>query len=511
MTGAGKYLPLFFVGLSALCRPSESRAQLTSHGFSAEDMAQSTEDARSYHSYPTYSQYLDIMNAFAKEYPQLCRLDTFGITPGGRLLLALNINTEGTVPDKTTKAGEPGCRARFLYTSTMHGDELVGYVLLLRLADTLLSGYRQDPEITSILDDLDIWINPLANPDGAYMAGDPESLEHARRYNSAGVDLNRDFPDPGAAEPDQSAHRAPETRDMMKFLHEHRFNLSANLHGGEEVVNYPWDHCYPRHADDAWFYFVSREYADEARAVDPSYMAGFSDGVTNGAEWYIVRGGRQDYLTYYLQGREITLELSLEKFPPANELNRFWNINYRPLINYMAQARYGVRGRVYSAGDGQALEARIYIPGHDRDSSAVFSNSKGIFHRYLSEGSYPLVASAPGYYNDTLLVHVVDHQRTEIDFELKARKVKAKSREQAPALSLYPNPAGAQLIVEGSGLPPGDALLLIISREGRILRQEHLTGPKQSISLSINDLPPGLFCLQLRYSNGVLHRKFIRR
>jgi len=50
-----------------------------------------------------------------------------------------------------------------MYTSSMHGDELTGYVLMLRLIDSLLSTYGTNPRVTNLVNNFEIWINPLAN------------------------------------------------------------------------------------------------------------------------------------------------------------------------------------------------------------------------------------------------------------------------------------------------------------------------------------------------------------
>ena len=91
------------------------------------DMALDLTEALTFQKYPTYDQYVEMMQHFAIQHPDICRLDTFGTSVEGRLLLALKIsdNVEQDEPE-----------AQFLYTSTIHGDELVGIVLMLRLADT---------------------------------------------------------------------------------------------------------------------------------------------------------------------------------------------------------------------------------------------------------------------------------------------------------------------------------------------------------------------------------------
>ena len=49
-------------------------------------------------------------------------------------------------------------------------------------------------------------------------------------------------------------------------------------------------------------------------------MNDLDNGVTRGAVWYIIYGGRQDYVTYGLQGREVTIELDDQSVTPAAQL-----------------------------------------------------------------------------------------------------------------------------------------------------------------------------------------------
>jgi predicted deacylase len=469
-------------------------------GFDDSDMALDLDEALNFQKYPTYNQYLSLMQGFAADHPEICRLDTFGVTVQGRHLLALKISDH--VEDDEEEAA-------FLYTSSMHGNEIVGYVLLLRLADTLLNGYGSDGEITTLVDNLQIWINPLANPDGSFSNDNNLSLEHAQRMNREGIDmnregidLNRDFPNPGAGEVDDTTGRALESRFMMEFLKEHRFTLSANIHSGTEVVNYPWDHTFDLHADDDWYRFISHEYADEAMAVDPDYMFGWPDGgITNGAEWYIANGTRQDYVNYYLGGREVTLELSMEYLLDSDELEQHWNINQRSLINYMSQCLYGIRGKVTDLESSNPLEARIEIIDHDSSYSVVYSSENhGDYYRLIKEGFYDLVVSAPGYYNDTLLdVAVTDYQSTFLDIQLQSYGVSVPQQE-APVFRIYPNPAVNSFVVEPVMLPYGELELLVHSMDGRMIYQNTVSYHGGGIEFSTQEMESGIYLV--RCSSG---------
>ena len=81
-----------------------------------------------------------------------------------------------------------------MYNATIHGDELTGYGLMLKLIDHLITNYNKDPQITNLINNTEIWINPLANPDGTYR--NDTTLKNPYRYNANGIDLNRNFPDP---------------------------------------------------------------------------------------------------------------------------------------------------------------------------------------------------------------------------------------------------------------------------------------------------------------------------
>ena len=492
-----RMLRLLMVALFCYLSATSLDAQWTkSVQFDDSDMALDLAEALTFQKYPTYYQYLEMMQGFATAYPEICRLDTIGLTTQDRLLLALKISDN---------VDEDEAEAAFLYTSSMHGNEIAGLVLLLRLADTLLNGYGFDTEINRVVDNLQIWINPLANPDGSYSTDNNLSLKNAFRHNLQNIDLNRNFPAPNAGDVDDTTGRAIENRYMMKFLRKHQFSLSANLHGGEEVVNYPWDKDSLLHADDNWYRFISREYADEAKAVDPNYMALFEDGITHGAFWYVAPGTRQDYVNYYREGREVTLELSLDKLLPSDELEHYWNINQRSLLNYISQCLYGIRGRVTDLKSGEPIRAKIEIPGHDSIYSVVHSSeTHGDFYRLIKEGVYDLLASAPGYFSDTIFsVPVTDYQATLLDIALVKNPASGVDPiEHVPGFRIYPNPAVHTFMVEPENVPHGELKLSLYTLDGRIIYHKILSYHGSGIELSTKQLEPGIYLL--RCSTGSL-------
>lgn len=53
----------------------------------------------------------------------------------------------------------------------------------------------------------------------------------------------------------------------------------------------------------------------------------FENGITNGAAWYPLTGGMQDYQYVWYGCLEVTLEISCCKYPPAYELRKYWEDN----------------------------------------------------------------------------------------------------------------------------------------------------------------------------------------
>lgn len=393
--------------------------------------AGSLTQAMDWQSYPTYTQYELIMQDFASTYPSLCHLDTIGTSINGRLVLALKISDN---------AGTDEDEPEVFYSSTMHGDELAGFVLMLRLADYLLKNYNLNSRVKNMVDNLEIWINPLANPDGTYTSGN--TITAPTRANANGIDLNRNFPDP--FQPLEVQQK--ENMDMIKFMRKHKFVISANFHSGSEVVNYPWDRWYSKfHADDSWFNTISRAYADTVHVQSGTgYMTDESNGVTRGAAWYVIYGGRQDFITYELQGREVTIELDYIKETPAAQLELLWLYNRRSFLGYLENALYGVYGLVHDAQTTAPVAARVYISGHDKDSSHVYSDTlTGKFTRFLSPGTWSLSFSAKDYQDTTVKnVVVVAGQKTDLIIEMKSIASDIDdTKAEAPVL--YPNPASS--------------------------------------------------------------------
>lgn len=393
-----------------------------------------SETVETYDKYYNYADLTKRLQSLAQSYPHIANLSSIGRSVKGRELWVMRITVE---PDKDT----PG-KPKFKYVGNMHGDETVSRQVLVYLVEYLLTKYGEEPRITELVNSTDIYIMPSMNPDGFEKSkeGDCEG-DYGGRNNANDMDLNRSFPDQfdgTTANPDS----IPEVMAMIRWIKEKKFVLSGNLHGGTVVASYPFDDSashenqghYSRSEDDGLFRYLALVYSHNhpvMKTGQPNCPDNreetFKDGITNGARWYDVPGGMQDYNYLYGNCLEITMELSCCKHPQASELRKEWDLNRESLLAYMEKVHMGVRGFVKDAVSGAALSnVSIVVAGIRHNlTTATF----GDYYRLLLPGTYNITALAPGYLSMTVnSVQVIDGKPTELNFTLQPVVSEAASR-----------------------------------------------------------------------------------
>ncbi|GAB1604560.1 carboxypeptidase M-like [Argonauta hians] len=342
-----------------------------------------------HHSNAELQKYLASVN---KKYPHITKLHSIGNSIQDTPLLVLIIS-ESVHQHITLKP-------HVKYIGNIHGNEVVGRELLLHLIDYLVTNYRRNSTVTRILQTSVVHILPTINPDGYAVAKQGDCNGSAGRYNTLYSDLNRDFKDNPS-----SPNIQPETRAIMDWIRSNTFALSASLHGGAVVVNYPFDYrkgyshgpAYFTSPDDDVFVYLalnySRSHYDMHQSINCSQKEYFKDGITNGAAWYPVEGGMQDY-NYYHGVMELTLELSCCKYPTAATLPAFWAKNKRAIINFLKLVHMGVKGLVVDERRRPIMKARLSIG----DRYISFRSSRyGEYWRLLLPGRYVLKVKARGF------------------------------------------------------------------------------------------------------------------
>lgn len=337
---------------------------------------------------------------------------------------------------KITEEYEP-LRPNVKYIGNMHGNEVVSREVLLHLIEHFVTEYSTNTTIQQYLNTTFVHIMPSMNPDGYddSMEGDCDSV--LGRHNHNGYDLNRNFPEVIGTNPQPKPVQI-ETQAIIDWIHNTTFVLSANLHGGEVVANYPLDRYYPNLGgssvgpDDDTFRYLSLTYSKTHFNMSTSSCggSGFTDGITNGAEWYPVYGGMQDYNYLAVGTFEITLEISCCKFPYGEHLQDFWDMNKDALINYLLEADMGVKGFILDENNNTLADITLVIV--EREFAKFRSSASGTYFRPLLPGTYQIQATHKDYATVTKEFMVVSGSATRLDISMEW-------------ISTDPNSAGSSL------------------------------------------------------------------
>ncbi|KAJ7325075.1 hypothetical protein JRQ81_018095, partial [Phrynocephalus forsythii] len=317
--------------------------------------------------------------------PYITRLYSIGRSVQGRHLYVLEFSDYPGIHEPM----EP----EFKYVANMHGNEVLGRELLLQLAEFLCEEYRHgNQRITELIHETRIHLLPSMNPDG-YEVSAAQSQRALRdltgRNNANGIDLNRNFPDLNAIMyhneknggsnhhiplPDNWRNQVePETLAVIQWMKSYNFVLSANLHGGAVVANYPYDKAHEQRTRGVW-------HAPNSPTPDD--------------ELFRKVRRMQDFNYLFSNCFEITLELSCHKFPAQEDLEFEWLANREALIAYIEQVHQGIKGIVTDDNNNKVAGAVISVEGVAHD---VTSGEHGDYFRLLLPGTYTVTASADGY------------------------------------------------------------------------------------------------------------------
>ncbi len=331
--------------------------------------------ARDFHN---YAQMTTELQNIASSYPEITLLYELGTSVQGRTIWGLKVTDN---PD--TEENEPEVRIVGLH----HGNEYMSAELPLNLAYYLVQNYSIDPTITNLVDNREIWVIPMMNPDGR---------EAGSRYNANGVDLNRNY---GYMPESATPYSEPETRAIRKNALENNFVLSLSYHCSGNIVNYVWNYKHQRVPDDDAVVYLSEMYA--------SYNGYW---VVEGYDWYQTLGDCNDF-SYGCRGDiDWTIEVQTSNIPQA------WNLNREGMMDIITAANMGLTGVVTNANNGQPIPATVWV---EEALWPCFADPDvGDYHRILLPGAYTVHYRANGYQEKTYTVEVEEGEPTVLNVAL---------------------------------------------------------------------------------------------
>jgi len=468
-----------------------------------------------FNKYPTFSAYVNQMKYWAQTYPQLCDLDTLGFTANNKhVLLSLRV---------TKDLAKTNGRAKYLLTSTIHGDETVTYMMELHTIDTLLSSYGKDQRLTKLLDNVDMYFCPLLNPDATYFGGD-NSVQSAQRNSVTDkFDLNRNNPCfCGTTNHDKYGlytKTALETKAMQVLHNKYYFNFISDDHGGIAAIFWPYA-CVPKDCPDLdWSKWVCKRFADQVHKDcnnNGYFTSAGGDGIGHWyTEMYQAHGTRVDFQSYYGRGKAFGPETSVQKILAESELDSRWRHLKEAYFQYMELLYTGVQGFVTDSITKQPIYKVKMGHNEDFDNSEVFTDSLGFYLRFSKKGTFTLSFSATGYKTKTFAnFAITDYtKKYPLDVELCPLNVNTTTQSSNPlkdAITVIPQRNGIRIT---AGALRQNAEVGIYAISGKLVRTLRVDKSAQAIWDGTSNMGEtvqnGCYAVKIRNNNATISRSFI--
>jgi hypothetical protein len=353
--------------------------------------------------YPDLAQIRAQMDAVQAAFPSICGVvdltETFGtpVTFEGRHIVAVKISDH-----VTQEEDEPA----FLLVGAHHAREIVTPIVALHAIEQFTQQYGLDPAITALVDEYEIWVAPVWNPDGYEYVFATDNYWRKNRHDfgdGIGVDLNRNYPfgwDAGCGGDTTvtsqtyrgpTAASEPETQTMVAFGSDRRFAKVADLHSYAREVRY-WTGCLPH----PFMSFLASEAGDLATIIGYRPARSCCTG-----------GDIHFHMTTY--GSHAFLWEVHDAFQPEYASARVEAARVFPSLLALLQRPICLSGHVTDALMGTAVAATITYPDVIFEHGQTNGSDErwGRYHAFMPSGTYTLEFAADGYFPQYRTVEVV--------------------------------------------------------------------------------------------------------
>jgi hypothetical protein len=233
------------------------------------------------YSYRNYTEVREILLQTAADHPDIVALHDIGdswektAALADRDILALKISDN---------VGAEEDEPEFLLFALHHAREWPTHETALNIIENLTSGYGVDTRISWLIDNREIWIVPVVNPDGLDYALTVDDMWRKNRRDNLdgtfGVDLNRNYNgsengDPlgewgGAGTSDLTSSDVycgvapfsePETQAIRDLARAHDFQVAYDFHTYDDSVMWPWGYTANLTPDDEYLVDIGQQIA----------------------------------------------------------------------------------------------------------------------------------------------------------------------------------------------------------------------------------------------------------
>lgn len=357
------------------------------------------------------------MSAFldqvAAAYPNLAKKVLLqGVLFEGQKVWALKITKDVDLPNE---------RPVFLLDAQHHAREVMTAEITRDAVDYLTSRYATDAQVRNWVDNLNVWVIPVVNPDGAMYVFTTDPTWRKNRHTGCGVDNNRNYSVYWGACNGSSGLCAdetfrgtapdsePETQAVEALTQEGRPLFALSYHSYGQYILYSYGCADP---DEKVILDGIAQGLNGILVKDNGAPGGWATGPI----WstiYPADGGSVDtqygrYGTY-----AYVIEVNSASFQPSYAVYRDVTVQrQRTAWQYFLDKTLTapqIRGKVTDAGTGQPLAAAVSVQevSFTHGEQPRRADARGLYHWLAAaNATYHLTFSMPGYCTETRTVAV---------------------------------------------------------------------------------------------------------
>ncbi|PLX15732.1 MAG: hypothetical protein C0601_12205 [Candidatus Muiribacterium halophilum] len=265
--------------------------------------------------YHTYDEMVVFMKEISKDHSDIVCMRSIGKSWEDRDIWALVISDNpGVDEDEPTAA----------FWGAHHSREWISIEVPIAIAQYLIENYDKDLEVKKIVDNNEIWVVPMVNPDGVeYSMKEYSYWRKNRRHitgNTYGIDPNRNYGyhwgESGASSSawsdtykGEEAFSEKETQAVRDIAAKKKFAVSISYHSYGGDILFPWSYTDKEKCKDH----------DQLKMIADKMNKYVNYSVMQSGDLYPAAGDSDDWL--YSQHRTFAFTFELGRsFIPSDEL-----------------------------------------------------------------------------------------------------------------------------------------------------------------------------------------------
>ena len=376
--------------------------------------------------YNTFESIKEKLKYYEENYKNIANFISIGKSFENRDIYLLKIS-------KKSKNYKPA----ILIVGCHHAREWMSVEIVMKIIEYLLSNYDKDETVKSWIDNFEIYLIPVLNPDGFVYTFERDRMWRKNRTinfdNSRGVDNNRNYgykwglKDGSSINPSSETYRgkAPfselENQAIRELVYENPPVLALSYHSFSELILYPWGYTYEPPPDEELLKQIAVEMAKTTgEPNDNDYPGPYDYFPMQSSGLYTTSGDLTDFLYGSFGTLAYTIELnSTQEFfdPPAELIEPTWEQTNGIFSVGMKYAdKLGLLSLKIIDKDGNPFDGDISIFEKNLKRK---TQKPGFFNYFLSEGEYTISIQ-----NKKIKVNVVNGEKNEYLINLGEIKIK---------------------------------------------------------------------------------------